>query len=333
MRAARASSCGCRSSDASMSTTRSLRSPPTCRDGTSTCAASVAQRSRKRRMCRAVSKQSPAKRQFKIFVDYAHTDDALLNVIQHACASFAAEPAHRRFRLRRKSRQARNVRKWARSVDRTRRLGASSLPTIREKKIPRRSSKTSSKVFAAKNYEAVVPDRKRGDFQSRVGRAAAARYRAASRAKATKPTQEFAYHIVPFDDVHTAIVARPGARTWKWATNRRNQTYENIHHDHQNHPKNAGAIPLLSRRVCGAPCGFFRHLRLRTREVTTIEAGRMPRIRAEQPVRGTDFQKHKVDPVSIFKPSCSWSRAASCLQAATLRPPKSRASSAPTRVH
>ena len=140
----------------------------------------------------------PAKRQFQVFVDYAHTDDALLNVLK----TFAT------LRPRKlivvfgcggdRDRQKRPL--MGRVAIRTP-TSASSLPTIRGKKIPTRSSPKSRKVFAPRITK-----------KSRIAPQAISRAIALAQphdivliaGKGHEAYQEFADHTVPFDDVQVA---------------------------------------------------------------------------------------------------------------------------------
>jgi UDP-N-acetylmuramoyl-L-alanyl-D-glutamate--2,6-diaminopimelate ligase len=144
---------------------------------------------------------APIKRQFRVFVDYAHTDDALINVIKTL-----RELSPRRLIVvfgcggnRDKAKRP----KMAAAVDELADWGIITSDNPR-KEDPEAIIRDIQAGYRGKNYEVIV-DRREAIFKA----AAMAQPRdiVLIAGKGHETYQEFADHTVPFDDVQTAIEA------------------------------------------------------------------------------------------------------------------------------
>ena len=154
---------------------------------------------RSRRRCPGRLEAVPAKRQFQIFVDYAHTDDALLNVLK-TLRELAPRKLICRLRRRRRSRSGKSARSWAGWRIRTP-TTASSPPIIRGKKIPPRSSRKLKRVFAPRTTKRF---RTAPKAIARAIALAQPRDIVLIAGKGHETYQEFGDHTVPFDDLQMA---------------------------------------------------------------------------------------------------------------------------------
>jgi UDP-N-acetylmuramoyl-L-alanyl-D-glutamate--2,6-diaminopimelate ligase len=144
---------------------------------------------------------APVKRQFRVFVDYAHTDDALINVMKTL-----RELSPRRLIVvfgcggnRDKAKRP----KMAAAVDELADWGIITSDNPRKEE-PEAIIEDIVAGYRGRNYEVVV-DRREAIF--RAVAMAQPRDIVLLAGKGHEAYQEFADHTVPFDDVHTAIEA------------------------------------------------------------------------------------------------------------------------------
>ena len=144
---------------------------------------------------------APVKRQFRIFIDYAHTDDALVNVMKTL-----RELSPRRLIVvfgcggnRDKAKRP----KMAAAIDELADWGIVTSDNPR-KEDPLAIIEDIKKGFRGQNYE-VVPDRREAIFKA-IGMAQP-RDIVLLAGKGHEAYQEFADYTVPFDDVNTAVQA------------------------------------------------------------------------------------------------------------------------------
>ncbi len=141
----------------------------------------------------------PAKRQFQVFVDYAHTPDALVNVLKTLRELEPRSPDYR-VRLRRRSRPAEAAAHGPQSSIKMR-ITRSSLPIIRAKKIPNAIISEIEKGFRSDRYEKMA---ERAEAIARAIALAQPRDIVLIAGKGHETYQEFADHTVPFDDIQVA---------------------------------------------------------------------------------------------------------------------------------
>ena len=140
----------------------------------------------------------PAKRQFQVFVDYAHTDDALLNVLK-TLRELSPQASHCRLRLRRRSRPAKAA-AHGRVVDQNADFGIITSDNPR-KEDPEAIIAEVEKGFRSDHYEK-IPDR--AEAIARAIELAQPRDIVLIAGKGHETYQEFADHTVPFDDIQVA---------------------------------------------------------------------------------------------------------------------------------
>jgi UDP-N-acetylmuramoyl-L-alanyl-D-glutamate--2,6-diaminopimelate ligase len=144
---------------------------------------------------------APVKRQFRIFVDYAHTDDALINVMKTL-----RELSPRRLIVvfgcggnRDKAKRP----KMGAAVDQLADWGIITSDNPRKEE-PEAIIEDIKKGYRGSNYEVIV-DRREAIFKAVA--MAQPRDIVLIAGKGHEAYQEFADHTVPFDDIHTVIEA------------------------------------------------------------------------------------------------------------------------------
>jgi UDP-N-acetylmuramoyl-L-alanyl-D-glutamate--2,6-diaminopimelate ligase len=144
---------------------------------------------------------APIKRQFRVFIDYAHTDDALINAIKTL-----RELSPRRLIVVfgcGGNRDTAKRPKMGAAVDQLADWGIITSDNPR-KEDPAAIIEDVRKGFSGKNYEIIV-DRKEAIFKAVS--MANSRDIVLIAGKGHETYQEFADHTVPFDDVHVATQA------------------------------------------------------------------------------------------------------------------------------
>jgi UDP-N-acetylmuramoyl-L-alanyl-D-glutamate--2,6-diaminopimelate ligase len=144
---------------------------------------------------------APIKRQFRVFVDYAHTDDALTNVLK-TLRELSPSRLIVVFGCGGNRDKAKRPKMGA-AVDQLADWGIITSDNPR-KEDPGAIIDDIKKGYRGSNYE-VIPDRREAIFKAVA--MAQPRDIVLIAGKGHEAYQEFADHTVPFDDVHTAIEA------------------------------------------------------------------------------------------------------------------------------